>query len=615
MIEDTELLRHYIEENSEEAFATLVRRHLDFVYGVALRRVGGNQCLAEEVAQTLFTDLARKARTLQRHPALSAWLFRSARFAAAQAMRSERRRRGREDAFAMHEITQSSDPDPDWEHLRPALEDALDALPERDRTAVGLRFFDGCSFADVGKKIASSEEAARLRVYRALETLRGTLGRRGITSTSAALAALLARPAAAAPAHLATSITSAAISAATSATSLGLLAPLATLGLMKIPPVILSVSLVANAIFATAYITGQPGWSEPPQTRRRAATASSYSAAAAPSQLTDAVAIGRRLQAAGFSDEVVKWVVRVAVAEKFGDARQQFGAELKARVRRWNPAPQPSRAVAPGLVQAERTRPDTPMMEYTEAAWRELGYDSSGNPVQSQYRNLSREKAALVNKIEDDYRSIREKATVRTGNMGSLSRADANRIEEEFEADIRAALSPSEAIDYFRYNSGTAKQVHSILGDVPVTEGSYAAITDAVLEFKQQTRKATDDAVGAPIRNMLAIYRRELGDERFLQVAARLPAGNIYLPLDPIYQAANLSALARADLLVEMAVSITTMQAAEPAHRAFLAAQTRAAFTTGAGLNADQVAAFDASRTGKLLLQLVGPAPSNATHP
>src|SRR5687767_3177059 len=94
--DDSELLSRFASERSEAAFAELVRRHVDRVYAVALRRVGGDTLLAQDVTQGVFTDLARKAPSLTRHPALGAWLFRSTRFAAAQAMRAERRRWTRE---------------------------------------------------------------------------------------------------------------------------------------------------------------------------------------------------------------------------------------------------------------------------------------------------------------------------------------------------------------------------------------------------------------------------------------------------------------------------------------------------------------------------------------
>ena len=88
MDDDAQLLRAYVHERAQEAFAELVGRHLRLVYGIALRRVGGDRGLAEDVCQEVFCDLARKARGLVGHPSLAGWLFRSARFAAGQAVRT-----------------------------------------------------------------------------------------------------------------------------------------------------------------------------------------------------------------------------------------------------------------------------------------------------------------------------------------------------------------------------------------------------------------------------------------------------------------------------------------------------------------------------------------------
>jgi DNA-directed RNA polymerase specialized sigma24 family protein len=72
MIEDAELLQRYCSDHSEESFAGLVRRHMDLVYGAALRRLAGNAHLAEEAAQAVFCDLARKAPALRHHTAIVA---------------------------------------------------------------------------------------------------------------------------------------------------------------------------------------------------------------------------------------------------------------------------------------------------------------------------------------------------------------------------------------------------------------------------------------------------------------------------------------------------------------------------------------------------------------
>src|SRR5215510_14599729 len=107
MSEDVQLLRRYAEEGSETAFADLVRRHIDLVYSAALRWTAGDAHLAQAVTQSVFTDLARKARKLPASVVLTGWLYQATRFAAAKVVRTERRRAHREqEAVAMQEQTQ-----------------------------------------------------------------------------------------------------------------------------------------------------------------------------------------------------------------------------------------------------------------------------------------------------------------------------------------------------------------------------------------------------------------------------------------------------------------------------------------------------------------------------
>ena len=109
MTDDAALLRRYAEEKSEEAFAALVRRHIDFVHAAALRQARGNAPLAQDVTQAVFTDLARKAATLARHEVVVGWLHTATRYAAAKAIRAESRRHVRErEAHAMNEVLRES---------------------------------------------------------------------------------------------------------------------------------------------------------------------------------------------------------------------------------------------------------------------------------------------------------------------------------------------------------------------------------------------------------------------------------------------------------------------------------------------------------------------------
>ena len=246
MNDDAELLRRYTEENSEAAFAELVRRHLGLVYHAALRQCGGDIHRAQDVSQMVFVDLARKAATLTRRPVLAGWLYTSTRYAAVQTMRAVRRRQAREqEVHTMNELLSDSVPAVDWERLRPVIDDTLFALNEPDREAVLLRFFGGHTFAEVGVELGVTEDAARVRVSRAVEKMQALLGRRGVTSTSAALGLALANHAgAAAPAGLAAVVAGAAIAAASKG---GMVAAVAFLGMTKVRIAILAVVLGAGA--------------------------------------------------------------------------------------------------------------------------------------------------------------------------------------------------------------------------------------------------------------------------------------------------------------------------------------------------------------------------------
>jgi RNA polymerase sigma factor (sigma-70 family) len=218
MVEDQQLLREYAAGGSEAAFGELVARYVNLVYSAALRRAGGDPHLAQDAAQLVFADLARKARSLPKGVVLAGWLHRATYYAAAQLLRTERRRQAREEeAVAMNALT--SEPATDWEQLRPLLDQALDRLGAADRDALVLRFFEQRSLAEVGHALGSNEDAARKRVTRALEKLRADLVRRGVTTPAAALSSVIAAHAIqTAPAGLAAALTTASLAGAATGT-------------------------------------------------------------------------------------------------------------------------------------------------------------------------------------------------------------------------------------------------------------------------------------------------------------------------------------------------------------------------------------------------------------
>ncbi len=204
MTDDAELLLCFARDRSETAFATLVHRHINLVYGAALRRLGGDAHSAMDVTQTVFCAVAKNAGLLSRHPALTGWLYTATRNGALKVRVSEQRRRLREqEASAMEEVGTATEPALDWERLRPVLDSALDELAADDREALLLRFFEGSGYATIAAALRTSEESARKRVDRALDKLRLQFSRRGITSSSVVIGEILAnQPSFAAPAGL-----------------------------------------------------------------------------------------------------------------------------------------------------------------------------------------------------------------------------------------------------------------------------------------------------------------------------------------------------------------------------------------------------------------------------
>ncbi len=224
-IDDETLLRQYAENNSDEAFATLVMRHVNLVYSVAMRQVG-NSHHAEEITQAVFIILARKAARLREGKALSSWLFQATRLTANNFIRSESRRHRREQEAHVQSVLNEPE-SAIWARIAPSLDTAVGRLREKDRQAIVLRFYEGKNLREVGIVLGASEDAAEKRVNRALEKLRKFFARRGIDSTTATIAgAVSTNSVQAAPVTVAQSVI-------TAATAKGVGATLSSLGLAQ----------------------------------------------------------------------------------------------------------------------------------------------------------------------------------------------------------------------------------------------------------------------------------------------------------------------------------------------------------------------------------------------
>ncbi|MCC7373405.1 MAG: sigma-70 family RNA polymerase sigma factor [Verrucomicrobiales bacterium] len=196
-MDTTRLLKEYADQGSEAAFRELVKRYVDFVFSVALRQSGGDRHLAEDIAQTVFTDLARKVsaedgplRDASLH--LGGWLHRHTCFVGSNVRRADTRRQAREEvALAMSSLHPDPDTDQGWCAVAPCLDEAIQELGPQDREAIILRFYERLDLRRLGRHFGVTDDAAQKRVARALDRLRDRLAAKGIAATAVALAAVL----------------------------------------------------------------------------------------------------------------------------------------------------------------------------------------------------------------------------------------------------------------------------------------------------------------------------------------------------------------------------------------------------------------------------------------
>jgi RNA polymerase sigma factor (sigma-70 family) len=221
-VSDLDLLKQFARDHSQDAFSEIVRRHVDLVYSAALRQVRSSQ-LAEEVAQSVFSDLARNAGKLKPDTVLTPWLYAVTRRTAVDVARKESRRQLREQiAVEMNSMNATAN---DWNEIGPLLDDAMAALDETDRSVILLRFFENKSLREVGESLKISDDAAQKRASRAVERLREFFSKRNVTVGASGLAVLLAANAVqAAPVGLAAAISAAAVLTGAAATAMAITA-------------------------------------------------------------------------------------------------------------------------------------------------------------------------------------------------------------------------------------------------------------------------------------------------------------------------------------------------------------------------------------------------------
>jgi RNA polymerase sigma factor (sigma-70 family) len=296
---NSELLRRYARDGSEEAFAALVAQYVNLVYSVALRHLG-NPHQAEEVSQAVFITLARKARHMHPGTILAGWLHRTAWFTADNSLKTEMRRRRREqEAYVQSQLNESESEADVWAQISPLLDKAIAELNETDRNAIVLRFFGGRPLIEVGAALGMNEEAAKKRVSRAVVKLRAYFARHGIAVSASMIGlAITGNAVQAAPAHLIGSLATSSLAAAGGAGASSLTGGLFQIVLAKAQAKLVLATLAAMLGLAVVYFSW-PGALTRASVRRGLVLHFTFDRQEAGGQVTDTSGKGSHGQASG----------------------------------------------------------------------------------------------------------------------------------------------------------------------------------------------------------------------------------------------------------------------------------------------------------------------------
>jgi RNA polymerase sigma factor (sigma-70 family) len=189
---DADLLRRFIQDGDESAFALLMDRHGAMVLGTA-RRLLGDEHLAEDVFQATFLTLARQAGRLRRAAALPAWLHAIACRLALTALRGRKRRQRAEGQAVPRPADCPCEAASSQEQLA-ILDEELRRLPERFRLPLVLCCLEGRSQAEAAVLLGWTPGSVKGRLERGRRHLHDRLLRRGLTVAAAAAMPTLVRP-------------------------------------------------------------------------------------------------------------------------------------------------------------------------------------------------------------------------------------------------------------------------------------------------------------------------------------------------------------------------------------------------------------------------------------
>lgn len=519
MREDEQLLRAFVATRSEDAFKRIVADHVDAVYSVATRVLNGDASMAQDIAQTVFTDLVAKAGSIRNGAMLGAWLCRRAFFVASAKVREETRRRLRERESAhMNEPTEVNEAR--WEEISGVLDESVQALGAADRDAIAFRFFHGWDLKKVGTALGVGEDAAQKRVARALDKLRRRLGKRGFTMSAAGLlTAMSGQSLCAAPAGLTAQVSAAVLSGA-SAGSGWLVQWLTTMAYLKSNAAVCGLASLVIFLALFAFTHSQPGRSskQPPSNEAKVAAyqegtttnerqgPGSVSFRWSEVEASDYAQFAANLRAIGCPEQTIRDIL-------IGRLHRDYAPRMQAI---WKPEPvaywKPGKQQSPSQAQiAAMKKLDAEKWELLKGATgRTADAQEIVDTVYLQVNELDNELAFLPEERREPARRALQESGVAARVASARPTSDAREVFPDKLKALESVLTPEELAQYRLRNSPRAQWLRNDIAYFDCTVDEFRALLDLI----DQALVGKPDHLAADRETALAHARSLFGELR-----------------------------------------------------------------------------------------------------